>query len=483
MLCALLVRHRPADRRNRFDLAAERGFDRIVTCYGRWLSWVLDHQALTLLVATLTVAATVAMYVVIPKGFFPVQDTGAIQGISEAAQDISFKGMVAKQQALADAILEDPAVASLSSFIGVDGTNTTLNAGRFLINLKPKDVRRLDVSGVIARLRDSLRRVPGVSLSMQPVQDLTIDSTVSRAQYHFFLENPDSSQFTIWVPKLLEKLQQAPDFLSVTSDMNNSGRALDITVDRATAARFGITSATIDNALYDAFGQRIVSTLYTQSNQYRVILQADVTDSGSLQQALGAIYLPSASAATGQVPLSAIVHLSTRNDPLQVEHLGQFPAVSVSFDLAADASLSAAVAQITSAEHAIGMPDSFSISFQGALSAFQSSLSNELLLVLAALVAVYVVLGVLYESFIHPLTILSTLPSAGFGALLGAVPLMLGTGSGSELRQPLGIAIVGGLLVSQLLTLFTTPVIYLMFDSIAVRLTGRRPSGRAAPAE
>jgi multidrug efflux pump len=553
MLCALMVRHRPADRRSRFDLVAERGFDRIIAGYGRWLSWVLDHQTLTLLVATLTVAATVAMYVVIPKGFFPVQDTSAIQGISQAAQDISFRGMAAKQQALADAILQDPAVDSLSSFIGIDGTNTTLNAGRFLINLKPKAQRDLDVTAVIARLRDETRAVPGITLSMQPVQDLTIDSTVSSGQYHFFLENPDSTQFAVWVPKLIEQLQKAPAFLSVTSDMNLSGRALDMIVDRATAARFGITSASIDNALYDAFGQRIVSTLYTQSNQYRVILQADITDSASLQQALGAMYLPSATATSGQVPLAALVHLSTRSDPLQIEHLGQFPAVSISFNLAPDASLSAAVASIAAAERAIGLPDSFATANQGALAAFQSSLSNELLLVLAALVAVYVVLGVLYESFIHPLTILSTLPSAGFGALLGlyltgdgldiigiigiilligivkknaimmidfalvaerthgkppreaifqacllrfrpilmttmaallgAVPLMLGQGTGSELRQPLGIAIVGGLLVSQVLTLFTTPVIYLMFDRIAVRLTGRRPSSSAAPAE
>jgi multidrug efflux pump len=556
MMCALLVRHRPADRRTRIDLAFERGFDRIIAGYGRWLNWVLDRQALTLFVALLTLAATVAMYVVIPKGFFPVQDTGAIQGISEAAQDTSFKAMAEHQQALADAVLKDDAVESLSSFIGVDGANTTLNAGRLLINLKPKDERALSVTQVIDRLREELRSVPGITLSMQPVQDLTIDSTVSRAQYHFFLENPDATQFAVWVPKLIERLQQDAEFSAVTSDLNTRGKALDITVDRATASRFGITPATIDNALYDAFGQRIASTLYTQSNQYRVILQADVTDSPSLQRALSAIYLPSATATNGQAPLSAMVHLSTRDAALQVEHLGQFPAVSISFNLAASASLDAAVAQIAAAERDIGLPDSFTTADQGALSAFQSSLSNELLLVLAALVAVYVVLGVLYESFIHPLTILSTLPSAGVGALialyltghdldiigiigiilligivkknaimmidfalvaereqgraprdaifqacllrfrpilmttmaalLGALPLMLGSGSGSELRQPLGIAIVGGLLVSQVLTLFTTPVIYLAFDRIAVRLTGRpanRAAGDAAPAE
>ncbi len=556
MLCALLVKHRPADQRSRWDLAAERGFDRLVAGYGRWLGWVLDHQVLTLAVALVTFGLTAAMYVVIPKGFFPVQDTGTIQGISEAAQDTSFVAMAAHQQQLADAVLKDDAVDSVTSFIGVDGTNTTLNAGRLQISLKPADDRRLDVTGVIARLRDEIN-VPGITLSMQPVQDLTIDSTVSRAQYHFFLENPDSKQFATWVPKLVQQLQDDPAFAEVTNDMNTDGRALDMVVDRPTASRFGITPATIDNALYDAFGQRIVSTLYTQSNQYRVILQADVTDQASLQQALGAIYLPSATSTTGQVPLAAMVRVSTRSGPLQIEHLGQFPAVSISFNLTAGTSLDKALAAISQAQSEIGLPDTFTLSYQGALSAFQASLSNELLLILAALVAVYVVLGVLYESFIHPLTILSTLPSAGLGALialdisghdldiigiiglvlligivkknaimmidfalaaerqegkppreaifqacmlrfrpilmttmaalLGAVPLMVGSGSGSELRHPLGIAIVGGLLVSQVLTLFTTPVIYLMFDALAVRLTGSRPNlntgDAGAPAE
>ena len=417
MLCALLVRHRPADRRNRLDLAAERWFDRLVVGYGRWLNWVLDRQALTLFVATMTVAATVAMYVSIPKGFFPVQDTGAIQGISEAAQDTSFGAMATHQQALVDEVLKDRAVENVSSFIGVDGQNTTLNAGRLLITLKPKDERD-SVTEVIARLRQELRAVPGITLSMQPVQDLTVDSTVSRSQYQFFLENPDATQFPLWVPKLTERLAQSPSFSAVTSDLNTNGLSLMMTIDRPTASRFGITPATIDNALYDAFGQRIVSTLYTQSNQYRVILQANVTDVRSLEQALSAIYLPSATATSGQVPLSAMVRVAERRGPLQVEHLGQFPAVSVSFNLAPGFSLDAAVADIAAAEHDIGLPDSFTTATQGALSAFQSSLSNELLLILAALVAVYVVLGVLYESFIHPLTILSTLPSAGVGALL-----------------------------------------------------------------
>jgi multidrug efflux pump len=523
-------------------------FTGVIARYGVALDWVLDRQALTLLVATATVAATLLLAIIIPKGFFPVQDTGLIQGITQASQSISFAAMATRQQALATAIMKDPDVVSLSSFIGVDGSNVTLNAGRFLINLKPHDERSLSASAIIRRLQDEVRDVAGITLFMQPVQDLTIDTTVSATQYQFVLEDANLDEFQTWVPKLLARLQTLPNLADVASDLSQGGLAADITIDRATAARFGITPATVDSALYDAFGQRIVSTIFTQSNQYRVILEVDPSLQHSVAS-LGSIYLPSSTSTTGQVPLSAIARTQVRPAPLLVDHLGQFPATTVSFNLAPGASLGAAVDEIRAAEQEIGLPSSFQTSFQGAALAFQGSLSNELFLVIAAVVTMYIVLGVLYESFIHPITILSTLPSAGLGALLalyitgsgldvigiigivlligivkknaimmidfaleaereggrdprsaiheacmlrfrpilmttlaallGALPLMVGTGTGSELRRPLGIAIVGGLIVSQVLTLFTTPVIYLMFDRIAAWVRVR--TGRAAP--
>ena len=550
MMCAKLVRHRPEAERSRFDVKAERGFNWVIGRYDRALNVVLDHQPLTLLVAVLTMALTVFLYTVVPKGFFPVQDTGVLQGISVAAQTVSYSAMAEHQQALADAILKDPDVVSLSSFIGVDGSNTTLNSGRFLINLKPKDERTLNATEIGRRLQQETAGVQGVSLYLQPVQDLTIDASISRTQYQFVLENPNLSAFTEWVPKLLAKLNQSPDLENVASDLQQQGLEVNLVIDRATAARFGITPATVDNALYDMFGQRIISTIYTQSNQYRVIMEADPSLQTSLD-ALNAIRLPSAASVGGQVPLSSIVRIEEKPGPLQISHLAQFPATTISFDTTPGSSLGAAVAAIRQAETDIGLPESFVTAFQGAASALEASLSNELLLVLAAIVTMYIVLGVLYESFIHPVTILSTLPSAGAGALvalliagdnidvisiigiilligivkknaimmidfalaaereegkppreaihqacllrfrpilmttmaalLGALPLMLGNGTGSELRRPLGVAIVGGLIVSQVLTLFTTPVIYLMFDRLAWRLRGGKPEAELAP--
>ncbi len=550
MLCARLLRARDEERASsRLGAAAGRAFDGLIGLYSRSLDVVLDHAWATLLVASITVALTVLLYVVIPKGFFPVQDTGLIEGVSQAAETTSYGAMATVQQKLAARILADPDVLSLSSFVGVDGTNATLNAGRFLINLKPRDQRTANAAAISRRLQDDTADIPGVRLYLQPVQDLSIDTAVSATQYQFVLTDVDPGEFKVWVPRLLARLQALPQLADVASDLQASGLGLSLVIDRPTAARFGITPATVDNALYDAFGQRIVSTIFTQSNQYRVILQADSALSPG-PEALNGLYLPSSTATNGQVPLSAIVHVSTVPVPLVISHFGQFPATTISFNLAPGASLGAATSAITDAEQALNLPASLQTSFQGAAAAFQSSLNNELLLVLAAIATMYIVLGVLYESFIHPVTILSTLPSAGLGALLalmatgsdldvigiigivlligivkknaimmvdfaieaereeslspraaihrasvlrfrpilmttlaalfGALPLMLGTGTGSELRRPLGVAIVGGLVVSQVLTLFTTPVIYLAFDHLSVRLFGRRPHATAA---
>jgi len=619
MMCAKLLRHKAESQRGRFYEASERAFQRVIDFYGRTLQWVLQRQTATLFVALGTLILTIILYILIPKGFFPVQDTGIIQGISEAPQSISFESMSQRQQELARVILKDPAVESLSSFIGVDGTNTTLNSGRIQINLKPLEERRINASDVIRRLQPELDKVDGITLYMQPVQDLTVEDRVSRTQFQYTLEDPDANELNRWTQRFVERLKQLPELRDVATDQQTSGLAASLVIDRQTASRLGISPQMIDQTLYDAFGQRQVSTLYTQLNQYHVVLEtmpdfqkdpaklqdiyvrsaatsqppsgssaasgssATPSNSSSGVNSNGVVTVGSSNSAsntsgptgtnsnanTGSsnpaavtalngsaVPLSAFTHFESRTAPLSVNHQGQFPVVTISFNLAPNASLGEATKAIEKVQKEIKMPLSIQSAFQGTAASFQASLSNEPLLILAALITVYIVLGVLYESYIHPITILSTLPSAGVGAilalmitgqelsvvaligiilligivkkngimmidfaleaerkegkdpteaiyqacllrfrpimmttmaaLLAGLPLALGTGIGAELRRPLGISMVGGLIFSQILTLYTTPVIYIFFDRIAMRLKGSRASatsGGPVPAE
>jgi multidrug efflux pump len=535
MMCAKLLHHTPEEKQGRFYRASGHFFDVVIARYGKMLQWVLKRQMLTLAVAIGTLALTVVLYLVIPKGFFPVQDTGAIQGISEASQSVSFAAMAERQQALGRVILADKDVASLSSYIGVDGTNSTLNSGRFLINLKPKHQRKGNAVDVIRRLQKKLASVPGITLYLQPVQDLSIESTVSRTQYQFSVESANPDDLSTWVTRLVDHLRELPQLADVASDLQNNGLQAYVEIDRDTASRLGVTVAAIDNALYNAFGQRLVSTIFTQSNQYRVVLEAPPALQHS-PSSLENIYVTATSGA--QVRLTAVARISEHQAPLAINHVSQFPAATVSFNLAPGYSLGDAVNAVKKAQVDLQVPLSVQITFQGAAMAFSSSLSNTLFLIIAAIITMYIVLGVLYESYIHPITILSTLPSAGVGALLalqlgqsdlgmigiigiilligivkknaimmidfaieaerggktpedaiyeacllrfrpilmttmaallGALPLMLGTGVGSELRHPLGITMVGGLIFSQVLTLFTTPVIYLVFDRLSRR--------------
>ena len=542
MMCARMLSHESLRKQNRFSRASERFFDRVIAVYGRWLSRVLNHPWLTLGVALSTLALSILLWVFIPKGFFPIQDNGIIQGTLQAPQSVSFASMAERQRQVASIILKDPAVESLTSFVGVDGTNPALNSARLQINLKPLDERDDRVQTVISRLQQAVDGVPGVALYLQPTQDLTIDTTVSRTQYQFTLQANSLEALSTWVPPLLSRLQAQPQLADVSSDWQDKGLAAYIKVDRDSASRLGISMADVDNALYNAFGQRLISTIYTQANQYRVVLEQDTEATPGLA-ALENIRLTSSDG--GIVPLTAIATVEQRFTPLSVNHLDQFPVTTISFNVPDNYSLGEAVEAILAAEQSLDFPTDIRTQFQGSSLAFQSALGSTVWLVVAAVVAMYIVLGVLYESFIHPITILSTLPTAGVGALLalwlagseldviaiigiilligivkknaimmidfalaaereqgmppreaiyqacllrfrpilmttlaallGALPLMLSTGVGAELRRPLGIGMVGGLMLSQVLTLFTTPVIYLLFDRLSLHLKRRFP--------
>ena len=554
MMCAKLLKRHDPKHQSRFYKSTENFYNRVIEFYGRTLKFVLQHQTITLLVTAGTLVLTLFLYVVVPKGFFPVQDTGVILGISEGPQNTSFPALAKSQQALAQVILKDPDVESLSSFIGIDGTNSTPNSGRIQINLKPHDERTATASEIIRRLQPELAKVNGITLYMQPVQDLTVEDRVSRTQYQYSMEDADAQELSVWATRLVEELRKLPSMRDVATDQQNGGLKAELVIDRDTASRLGILPQAIDDTLYDAFGQRQVSTIFTQLNQYHVVLEVDPQFSQN-PDSLKNIYVHSNSGM--QVPLASFSHFQTSNTALAVNHQGQFPVVTLSFNLAPGVSLGEATQAIQQTERDIHLPPSIHTSFQGTAAAFQNSLSSEPWLILAAIVTVYIVLGVLYESYIHPLTILSTLPSAGVGAilallltgndlgvvaligiilligivkknaimmidfaleaereehkpaeeaifqacllrfrpimmttmaaLLGGLPLALGSGTGSELRHPLGITIVGGLLVSQLLTLYTTPVVYLWFDRLAQRFshlnignTIEEPSGASA---
>jgi multidrug efflux pump len=569
MMCARLLHHTPDDKQSRFYRVSERAWKSIIDFYARTLKWVLKHQTETLVVAVATLLLTVVLYIIVPKGFFPTQDTGLLLGISEAPQTISFPAMAARQQALAKVILADPAVESIASFIGADGTNTTLNSGRIQINLKPLDERKIGAAEIIRRLKPELAKVDGITLYLQSVQDLTVDNRVSRAQYQYTLADPDPVVLDHWTHRMVEKMRTLPDLLDVATDQQTQGMAASLVIDRGTASRLGISPTAIDETLYDAFGQRQILTQYTQLNQYHVILETlpefqsnpDMLKNIYMRSALAPSALTSATATSntpagatvlapttllngGAIPLSTFSHFESKISPLAITHQGQFPVVTISFNLKPDASLGSATEAVARIQKELGMPASTLASFQGAAASFRTSLSNEPLLILAALITVYLVLGVLYESYIHPITIISTLPSAGVGAclamlgtntelsivsiigiilligivkkngimmidfaleaerkdglsstdaiyqacrlrfrpimmttmaaILAGLPLALGGGIGAELRRPLGISMVGGLVVSQVLTLYTTPVIYIFFSRLAARFSTRR---------